>query len=170
KRQDASANSRYSLLYGVSCAAVMYTQYMGAFSLVPQCAALAFPPSRRKRPALLAGLGGLVSILPWLLLSMRENFHRQGLEDRIGWLQRPTFSDLPGFFVDILGPLPLPRRTSVYVLLSALVLLPICVKGKPNVRPPYLLITVLAFFGPLVAFVISRAAPISIWFARQMVG
>jgi uncharacterized membrane protein len=170
KSQDASAHSRYKILYGVSCAVVMYTQYMGALILVPQCAALAFPPSRTKRTILLYGLGGMVSILPWLLLSMRENFHMQGLEERIGWLQRPTLSELPGFFANILGPLPFPGRTSVFVLLSALVLLPISVKGKPNVRQPCLLIAVLAFFGPIMAFVISRSTPISIWFARQMIG
>jgi len=172
KSQDESANSRYKILYGVSCAAVMYTQYIGVFILVPQFAALALPPSRTKRPLLLYGLGGMLSILPWLLLSVRENFHMQGLEDRIGWLQQSTLFNLADFFVHIPGPLPgsIPRSTSVFVLLSALVILPISWKCKPDVRKQYLLIAILAFFGPIVAFVISRYASISIWSPRQLVG
>ena len=169
KSQDEPAQRLYPILYGGSCAAVVYTQYMGVFILVPPLVAVAFAPSRAPRTLLLYGLGGMLAIIPWLLV-VGGHLHPHALDEKFGWIPRPTLFHLARFFVDILGPLPIRGSTSVFVLLSALVISPISVKPGPSVRPPFVLLASLAFCGPIVAFLLSRSSPLSLWAARQLIG
>ena len=170
KSQDDPSNQLYKIVYGVSCAAVVYTQYIGVFVLIPQFVALALSRERVQRTLLLYGLGGMLSILPWLLLSIGENFQPQGLEERIGWLPRPTLFALPAFFVDVLWPLRIRGIPRVFVLLSTSILLPIIVKSGERVWQQFMLLASIAFLGPIIILILSRSSPLSIWAPRQMIG
>ena len=92
------------MFWAVSCALVLYVQYMAVLSIVFQiCFALVF--LRRQRFKVLAyGAWGSLFIVPWFLAAMGQVVSN-GADPltHISWMERPTPTDFVWFFVSIFG-------------------------------------------------------------------
>jgi 4-amino-4-deoxy-L-arabinose transferase-like glycosyltransferase len=169
KCQDEPENKICKLFYGLACSALIHTQYMGVFVLLPQYVALFFSSSRADKKTLLYGALGMISIVPWILLE-GQNLQPSALEEQIGWLKPPELFDLLNFYVQLFGAYP-SVRYSTRVFLCIIILIFSAAVFRPQLvnRRTLLLAASLAFLGPLIAFVLSKVGPISVWAERQLI-
>lgn len=171
KCREEPARRTWEIAYGASCAALMYTQYIGALLLLPQFAVFAFPKSSRRTRILVCGLVGMLSILLWIFVLGRNLLPAQGkLQENIGWIPRPSLFSLVDLYVSLFGWLPMEGSTRVLLLLSLLSLASIALKYRSIDRATLFLLLSLAILQPLVLFLFSVFGPISIWATRQVIG
>jgi 4-amino-4-deoxy-L-arabinose transferase-like glycosyltransferase len=161
----------WPILYGLSCALLVYTQYLAAFVLLPQFAFLGFSALRdkRSRTLLFAGLIGASSIVFWLAF-LGENLRPEALNAKIDWLPVPSLYGLLRVYTVLFGDFKLSLIITFYLLLMAAVAAPIFLRYKTLDRKTLFLVASIALLGPILAFVVSRYGPVSIWLARQLIG
>jgi len=163
-----SPGLRWSLIYGISCAALVYTQYLGVLILLPQFGFIALSESPARRKLLLAGGLGMLSILPWLSLVGMGIVHESAT--RIRWITRPQAADPLKFFFSIFGYLNLDGSTRVLFLLYVVGIGVLLTKVRSIPLRIVLLLGALATFAPAVTWIVSRFGSFSIWAPRQLVG
>ena len=156
------------LLYGIFCAALMYTQYLGTLILLPQFAYIFLFGGHLRRPLLWAGGLGVLSISPWLALVGLDIGHQAA--SRIGWIVRPHALDLAHFFLSLSGYLDVDGSTRVLLLLYVVALGGLFVRPQPLSPRALLLLGSLATFAPLSLWLVSRFGPFSVWASRQLAG
>jgi mannosyltransferase len=156
------------LLYGISCAALMYTQYLGILILLPQLAYIIRFGGHLRRPLIWAGGLGILSIIPWLAMVGLDIGHQSA--SRISWIVRPHVMDLAHFFLSLSGYLDMDGSTRILLLLYVVALGGLFVRPHPLPSRVLLLLGSLAIFAPLSLWLISRFGPFSVWAPRQLAG
>ncbi len=171
KAHEDPSRKTWEVAYGFACAALMYSQYVGALLLMPQFAFTIFSKSPRRRGLLVWGMAGMFAILPWVLMLGRDLVPGQGkLETNIGWIPRPTLFSLFSYYVWLFGWLPLHGSTRILLLLSIVGLSSLALRYKSIDRRVFFFILTLALLQPLVLFVFSVFGPLSVWATRQVIG
>jgi 4-amino-4-deoxy-L-arabinose transferase-like glycosyltransferase len=161
----------WHILYGLSCSLLVHAQYLAAFVLLPQFALLGVSALREKasRTVLFYGLAGAASISFWVAL-LGENLQPEALNSKIDWLPVPTLYALARVYIVLFGDFRVAHIAILHLLLASAVLSPILVRYKAVDPKTLFLVISMALFGPIVAFIVSRYGPVSIWIARQLIG
>jgi 4-amino-4-deoxy-L-arabinose transferase-like glycosyltransferase len=162
------ASSGWALLYGITTAALVYTQYLGLLVLLPQFVLLACSRMAPHRRLLLGGSLGALSIVGWLSLLAAHLGERPAA--RIQWIGRPELVDLLRFFLGLCGYLNLDGSTRILILLYVLALAGLFLRRQIIRSPTALLVNALALLGPVALWIASRFGPFSIWAPRQLIG
>jgi len=171
KAHEEPSRNSWDVAYGFACAALMYSQYVGALLLMPQFAITVFSKSPRRRGLLAWGIVGMFAILPWVLMLGRNLVPGQGkLEMNIGWIPRPTLFSFFSYYVSLFGWLPLQGSARILLLLSIVGLSSLALKYKSIDRKAFFFILSSAALQPLVLFVFSVFGPLSVWATRQVIG
>lgn len=160
--------ARWIVIYGIACAALMHTQYLGLLLLLPQFAVIAASRNPGRRRLLLAGGLGVLSILPWVTIVGLDIGQQSA--SRISWIGRPQIVDLVRFFLALCGYLDVDGSARI-LLLMYLAALAALFFPPHSVKPPaMLLLAALAVFAPVSVWSVSRFGPFSIWAPRQLIG
>lgn len=158
---------RWAFLWGTSCVALLYTQYVGVLLLLPQLAASAICPVAQRRRLITIGLFATASILPWVV-AVRLS---KPLDSKLGaWIGRPGVTGLVEFFVGIFGWGPWHGTTRVLIGLCLVALLSLLLHRGFSAPAHLPLVFALAAFPPVVLFLVSQYGPVSVWAPRQMIG
>jgi uncharacterized membrane protein len=120
---------RWGILYGLSCAGLIYSQFLGAFILLPEFVAILISRVPAKRRLFLYGAAGALSIALWLgimaaALPRNQLFTNQKGQTGVDWILRPDLAALPAFYtVGIFGKPPVSRERRLFEFLLLLVVL-----------------------------------------------
>jgi hypothetical protein len=114
------------------------------------------------------GLTGTLSILIWLcIVGVGVNPANVAITF---WLSKPELADLPTFYLDIFGLLPITGTARILVIILALMLASILISWQ-NVRWAWIFSMVFLIVFPVATiWLISRYGPISVWAPRQLIG
>jgi uncharacterized membrane protein len=166
------------VLYFFSCAALVYTQYIGVLILLPQLVAVVFLKTPEQRRLLFYGLAGTLSIVFWILFCSINAPITKGIIERVAWIEKPTVFNFVGLY--IVAPFSLSGFSSIkstikvlvplIALIIALIMSFMIIKHQDVNRRNIILLSALALFGPVVALTVSHYGPVSIWAPRQMIG
>lgn len=167
RAQDNPSASIWPILYGLSCAALVYTQYLGLLLLLAEFVVTSRSPGKKK--IFVYGILGVLSIIPWIFL-LNVDLTPQGLSKNLGWIDRPEPFDLSFYYVELFGWLPLKGSTRFLLLASALLILPILVQYRRVDWSKVFFLTFLGLSPPLALLALSRLAPVSVWATRQLIG
>src|SRR5262249_42315416 len=145
--------------------------YLGVLILIPQFAFIVLGDFSQKRKLLLWAMAGVATVLPWIVY-LGTNLAPSNLAQKIVWISRPGFKDVVRFYVEIFGWLNISGSTRYLLLVFCMTLSSIVFAKSLAVCDRKLLATfaAMAVLGPVVAFVVSRWGPISIWASRQLIG
>ncbi len=150
----------------VNCA-VVFTHYYGWLLIALEFMCLIW---RRQRwiPMAMATLCIAGLFVPWAWIAGNV-LYAQGLEQRIGWIPRPTLRDLGWFFVDLAGCADLPRFRveAAAVILVAIATLLFVYRKRQTAGIHWL--AVLSVAPVAFIFMISQWAPQSVWGHRHLV-
>jgi 4-amino-4-deoxy-L-arabinose transferase-like glycosyltransferase len=171
KAKEEPSKRSWGITYGCACAALMYSQYVGALLLFPQFVLSAFSKSFKQRGMLLSGVIGMFSISPWILILGRNLLPGHGkLQENIGWIPRPSFFTLISYQVSLFGWLPAQRTGRILLVLCLVVLSSLVFRYRSVEKTTLLFVGTSALLQPFVLFVFSVFGPISIWATRQVIG
>lgn len=168
KSQEKPDSPRWKVLYGISCAALIYSQYMSVLIIGPQLFAIAAFKLHDKGKLIVYGLTGTLSILIWLyIVGVGVNPADVAITF---WLSKPDWADLPSFYLQIFGLLPIAGTARILMIILALLLASILISWK-NIRWAWILSMVFLIVFPVTTiWLISRYGPISVWAPRQLIG
>jgi hypothetical protein len=162
-------STRNAVLYFFSCTALVYTQYMGMFIVLPQLAVTIFSKMSNKKKVLFYGCAGMFSIMFWVIFCSISEPITKGVE-RVAWIDKPNLLSFASLYISPFGFSPIKGTTKLLIGLMVIILGSVVIKYR-NVEPKHVIfLIVLALFGPLVAFVVSHYAPVSVWAPRQLIG
>ena len=168
--QKVASGWRHHVLYGVACAGLMYSQYMGALFLLAQFGVVLLAPFQYKRRLLLCGFLGALSVLPWLaFVAAKTSLTPTAIQGNLAWIDRPTWLNAWQLVVPVFGWMPVARATLLLTALLLLTLAPLLVQHRRVEWSTGRLIAAGALFPPAVAFLVSAYGPVSVWALRQLI-
>lgn len=160
---------RYKVLYAASCAAVIYTHFLGLLFLIAQFLGVFFARLRSRGQILSYGLLGTSTIIPWLYVMGREVMPNS-VKPNLGWIPRPTWADLPHLYMSVMERFSIHGTRYILMALTMLIMSSLLFyRNRINWSWAVLLIFV-AVFPLAAAFVISRHAAVSVWAPRELIG
>jgi hypothetical protein len=162
-------STKNAVLYFSSCTALVYTQYMGMFIVLPQLAAVFFSKIPSKKKILFYGCAGMLSIIFWIALCSINEPIMKGIE-RVAWIDKPNFFAFVSLYISPFGFSPIEGTTKLLIGLVAIILSSIVIKHCNVDKKNIIFFGILALFGPLVAFFASQYGPVSVWAPRQLIG
>lgn len=168
RAHDCPSSHTRSLLYGLCCAALMYTQYLAVLLLVPQFISLLLSSPRRHARTLVYGFAGTALVGPWALATGPHLL--AGNSEGIGWITRPTLLDLWDFYIGIFGWLPIRHAGTVLIVLTGIALSSLILTSGRAGWSRLILVASVAALPPVVLFVVSSYATASLWGTRQLIG
>jgi len=155
--------------YSFTCAALLYTSYLSVFILIPQFIYAAFFNKKGRKKLVFCGAIGALTILFWIFFSsLLQNVGR--LEEKISWLEKPNLLSFINIYIEPFGWSPFPSASKWLLCIISLILISLIIKWKVINRRNVILLIALAFFGPVLIFIISVYGSLSIWASRQMIG
>jgi uncharacterized membrane protein len=155
--------------YSFTCVALLYTSYLSVFILIPQFIYVAFFNKQGGKKLVFCGAIGASSILYWIFSSsLLQNVGR--LEEKIYWLAKPNFISFLNIYIEPFGWSPFPGASKWLFCIISLILISLIINWQVINRRNVILLTALAFFGPIVIFILSVYGRFSIWASRQMIG
>lgn len=158
-----------AVLYFFSCAALVYTQYLGVLILLPQFAMIVFSGRPGQKKMLIYGFAGMLCIAFWLLLCSLYAPITEGIE-RVAWIGKPSPFDFASVFLAPFDFLPFEGSTRILITFIAVILSFLVIKRKDVDWEKVILLGSLALFGPIVAFMASHVTSASAWADRQLIG
>ena len=180
KHFEQPDHKQWSVLYGLSCMGLIYSQYMGLLVLLPEFAAILISKVRGKYKLLSCGLTGMLSIVVWFEVMAKTLTPAYLLKNEKGqtgldWILKPALIDLPAFYVYIFGRLPIEGKLkliliALLLLVFAFLVASIVIRHKSVDLRLALTLIALSLFAPVAAWIISRFGPKSIWASRQLIG
>ncbi len=180
KHFEQPDHKQWTILYGLSCMGLIYSQYMGLLILLPEFAVILISKVRGKYKLLSYGLAGTLSIVAWFEVMARTLTPAYLLKNERGqtgldWILKPTLIDLPAFYVGIFGRLPIEGKLkliliALLLLVFAFFVASILIRHKSVDLRLALTLIALSSFAPVAAWLISRFGPKSIWASRQLIG
>jgi uncharacterized membrane protein len=176
---------------------LVYTHYFGWLVVLGEAIILCFPTLRNLPPshmtshslnkrdakAILATIGiPLICFAPWIVAALRAERLGSTLTENIGWMQRPGFTEIAQFVLNLIEPfyysaisLDSPSVYRVSIPLLSLVAISLIVyfarfrsvdeKQRTSVK----LLTTFVVLPLLFAFIASWILPYSIWGTRHLV-
>jgi len=169
KVREEPSRLRWPVLYGVTCALLVNTEYLTGLLLMIEFAYLLAARLPETRRSLLAGIAGMLTIVPWILVVLAQSEPRE-VSQVFAWNPRPTATDVVFYVVAIFGWLETPGFTRVLLLLVALSLLPVALRWREVNWSTISLPAALATVPPIALFLVSHYAPGSLWAMRQLIG
>ena len=170
KTQDEPFGETWKVTYGLTCAGIMYSQYLGVLIILPQLAAVYFSKAPRRGRVLLYGTLGIVSLVPWILALGPNPLPENSATEHLGWIGRPDFVSLADFYVSIFGWLPLHGSTRILIFLTVIAISSLILHYKSVNKLTLLLLGSMGLLGPLALYLVSVFGPISFWATRQLIG
>jgi len=180
KHFEQPDRKQWRILYGLSCMGLIYSQYMGVLILLPEFAAIFISKVRNKYKLLSYGLAGMLSIVVWFEVMARTLTPAYLLKNDKGqtgldWILKPVLIDIPAFYVDIFGRLPIKGNlrlslVALLLLVAAFLVASIVIRHSSVDLRLALTLIALSSFAPVAAWLISRYGPKSIWASRQLIG
>jgi uncharacterized membrane protein len=169
---EVPGERRRVVIWATSCGLLLYAQYMAMLLIAFQiCFALIY--SRSQRLMILAyGSVGSALILPWLVAAMGGAIS-SGADPlpHISWIGPPTPSDFVGFYVSVFGHVPGLQTHWLLILLAVLGAAYMRrLAASRNLPADHLLLFLLGFGLPTVAYVMSVWGPKPIFAYRQLLG
>lgn len=159
--------TRYTISYLLCCSALLYTHYMGLLFVAPQLAIGYLGKSPRRRSVVLYGIGGLVLVVPWLLI-IGKGLYPSTIHLYLAWRAKPRWSTFWYWPMDIFGWLPVAGSTRI--LYVAIIVSVIGLRYGANATYQRVLILFEVLFPPLAALLISLCGPVSIFVTKQLIG
>jgi hypothetical protein len=169
KAREEPSRLRWPVLYGVTCAALINTEYLSALLLMVEFAYLLAARSPETRRSLFAGIAGALTIIPWILLLVTQSVHRE-MGQSFAWNPRPTVTAIAFYVVEIFGWLETSGLTRGLLLVVALSLLPLALRWRDVNWSTMSLPAALATVPPIALFLVATYAPGSLWATRQLIG
>jgi uncharacterized membrane protein len=169
---EQPGRQRQLVAWAVSCAVLLYAQYLGALVIGAELAvALLFLKSNRLR-VMVYGVASVLPIVPWFLASMGGTV-LQGDDPLtlIAWMKPPTLHDFLWFYVSIFGAPPAIQSRWLLVLLAILAISYVRQAAiTKKLTAEHALMLLLAIGLPTAVFVVSAWGPKPIFASRQMLG
>jgi hypothetical protein len=162
-------STRNAVLYFSSCTALVYTQYIGVFIILPQLGAVIFSKIPNKKKVLSYGCAGMLSIIFWIALCSVNEPITMGIE-RVAWIDKPDLFSFATLYISPFGFSPIKGGTKLLIGLIAVILSSIVIKYRSVNREKVVLFGALALFGPLAVYLVSLYGPVSVWASRQLIG
>ena len=169
---DRPSDRRRLISWAVSCAVLMWTQYLAVLTIAVETAVLLPGLPRRNQWALfVGGVGSVATILPWLLLAMGSQLlHRTDPLPHIAWIERPATADLVWFYVGIFGAVAGVQTRWLLLLLTMLGVTYYVKAIRYGLPRSALALTALSLGVPWVVFLLSFYGPKPIFVTRQLIG
>ena len=168
-RTRADPSTKNAVFYFSSCTALVYTQYMGVFIVLPQLGAVIFSKIPSKKKVLSYGCAGMLSIIFWILLCTINEPITKGVE-RVAWIDKPSLFSFVSLFISPFGFSLIEGTTKLLTVLIVIILSSIVIKHHSVDQNNVIFLGALALLGPLAVFLGSHYGPVSVWAPRQMIG
>jgi hypothetical protein len=162
-------STRNAVLYFSSCTALVYTQYMGMFIVLPQLAATIFSKIPNKKKVLFYGCAGMLSIIFWIALCVITGPITEGVE-RVAWIEKPDLFSFVSLYISPFGFSPIKGGTKLLIGLIVIILSLVVIKYRSVDQKNVIFLGALALLGPLAVFLVSLYGPVSVWASRQLIG
>jgi len=159
------------LAWALSCAALLYAQYMGILFIAVELIYVLVAGSIRIRQFIACAALGCAPILPWALLAMGKSL--AGLEDplpQVDWMTPPASTDFVWFYVSIFGESQL-LRVRWLLLFAALVAALVMRRAlAQQIASRHALLVALAVAPPLAMYLFSVLGDKPLFASRQLLG
>jgi hypothetical protein len=158
-----------ALIWGVSCTALQWSQYVAALVILPQLAAICRVASPNRPRLLAVGALAMASVLPWFVAARlaRPVTVDVGLP---AWMDRPGLSGPLDFLVEVFGLLSFRGSTRLLILLGALATVGLLFRS-PAIGRRFLPLTLALVALPTAGlFLVSELGPVPLWAPRQLIG
>jgi hypothetical protein len=154
-------------LLGTINVVLVYTHYYG-WAVIASEGLYILWVERKRLPGFLACSGVVfVAFVPWLMFASHFAVMRGGLNENLGWIRRPSLSDLFTFYVNLTTPHQSLYLSAAFMLLAALCVVLSQFIGVHRRLNTFLLIA--ALLPPLASFAISQFFPQSVWGTRHLI-
>jgi hypothetical protein len=157
------------ILYAASCAAVIYSHYLGLLFLIAQFLGAYLARLRSKTQIISCGLLGTSTIIPWLYVMGRE-LMPSSLTQNIAWIPRPTWWEVPHLYMSVMEAYSRHGTRYIILALTMLIMSSLFLYRNRVNWSQTILFAFLAAFPLAAALVISRHAAVSVWAPRELVG
>jgi 4-amino-4-deoxy-L-arabinose transferase-like glycosyltransferase len=142
---------------------LVYTHYYGILYVIATILTLLMCnlERRTKLTALASAAAAAVLLAPWLYVVSSAYKKKQGLDQNLGWMHRPTLQDLGGMWAKSLDTMGLRHSAIALVLLLMLALAVIAlvlVSKNQTLRrtPAVVALVMLSVLPPLIIFLLSN--------------
>jgi hypothetical protein len=163
---DAGSTRNLALL-GAANLFLAYTQYYGWCVVLLEFAYLLWKAPLRKPGAfLLATVPVAILFAPWAWYA-GQVLHHRGLEQNLGWISRPVFSELNWFWVELTGFAEFYGHWYPAKLVLC-VLIPFVLFYRRYAEPRVHFLMLLWIAPAPIAFAVSQWLPASIWGYRHL--
>ena len=159
------------LCWALSCAALLYTQYMGILLIAVELAYVLTTGSARSRQFIGCAALGCVAVLPWALMAMGASI--QGFDDplpQVKWMTAPASTDFAWFYVSIFGEARVLRVRWVLLLAALAACLVVRRALARRIAPEHALLVALAVVPPLLVYLLSVLGDKPLFASRQLLG
>ena len=159
------------VLWALSCALLLYSQYMGVLLIAAEILYALLSRSGGRMAIVAWGLIGCLSISPWAVTAFGPSIGR-GVDplNQINWMERPGPIELPWFYISIFGTNSgVPSRWLVLLLVGLGIACTWRFLSSKRALPRHLpLLVIIAFGLPGLVFAISLLGPKPVFAPRQL--
>ena len=159
----------WTILYGLSCVGLLYSQYMGLFLLAGHLTLAIVADKELRTRILTAAILAIGGLAPWLAASVLQQSGRA--QPWVpAWIARPSPAAIVTAYVDFFGTFALKGTTRILLLLSVVVLAYLTLHWRTVLAWRTAPLTTTAGLPVLAAFLVSEYSSVSIWAERQLIG
>ncbi len=166
---DEPGTWRWPAAYGLSCLALLYTQYLGALLVGSQLLVGMLLPRLTRARLLVAGTLGCAAVVPWMLAAA---LYRGS--DALPWV--PVWIDTPNrlglfeLYAGFFGTFDTAGTTRLLLLATVLAGAAALYRWLSLLTWPVGVVVASAAAPPLIAFSVSLLGSVSIWAPRHLIG
>lgn len=169
---DSPQNRKHLVIWAISCALLVYSQYLGTFLIAFQIALALFCFRSRRLTIFAYGFAGCALILPWLIAAMSSSLLR-GADPlyQVSWMGLPSLIDFVYFYVSIFGDGP-DLQTRWLLLIMAFLGMAYIRHFMASRKMPinHALLLLIGIGLPAVVYLVSIWGQKPVFAARQLIG